>query len=484
MPPGVSTKLEPSATPLSRGGTTTTPTSATQATSPANQFGFLGSGLASAAAVNSMLAHLPFGARNTGMSPLGGVVGNGLAGGAGSFPLAMYSPQLPMASTSPSNGAGGMGANMGANMGLFNFPTVNTSGLMFPASQAPGMRNAQAALQQALNQQRHMLSRQQSQASPQHHHQAQQQQRLQQQQEQQQQAQRQQAQQQQALQTTAPDRSAAQSVFDSTPTPAGAVVTPSSTSGDAALTFTALGAETPQVDSPTLLAAIRTRARLPSDMMQRVHERNVLYLAHCVAHAITDPDFASSMVASVSPTASRKGGPVISGGAGTSSAASAEQALEVEGVKAGSSTPRSTVSDASGKPPLSSGRVSRRLCPCCSKMQKEARLKFFYGATVRICETCKQRFRRLVQSGAKPTDTLSARDRGLFFFMDAATVGKRARSSQSQNATASAAAELLELAALTPRSSASRASDGKRPAKRARVDAPSPAPAAPQGAGT
>ena len=249
------------------------------------------------------------------------------------------------------------------------------------------MRNAQAALQQALNQQRHMLSRQQSQASPQHHHQAQQQQRLQQQQEQQQQAQRQQAQQQQALQTTAPDRSAAQSVFDSAPTPAGAVVTPSSTSGDAALTFTALGAETPQVDSPTLLAAIRTRARLPSDMMQRVHERNVLYLAHCVAHAITDPDFASSMVASVSPTASRKGGPVISGGAGTSSAASADQALEVEGVKAGSSTPRSTVSDASGKPPLSSGRVSRRLCPCCSKMQKEARLKFFYGATVRICES-------------------------------------------------------------------------------------------------
>ena len=227
-----------------------------------------------------------------------------------------------------------------------------------------------------------MLSRQQSQASPQHHHQAQQQQRLQQQQEQQQQAQQQQAQ-----QTTAPDRSAAQSVFDSTPTPAGAVVAPCSTSGDAALTFTALGAETPQVDSPTLLAAIRTRARLPSDMMQRVHERNVLYLAHCVAHAITDPDFASSMVASVSPTASRKGGPVISGGAGTSSAASADQALEVEGVKAGSSTPRSTVSDASGKPPLSSGRVSRRLCPCCSKMQKEARLKFFYGATVRICES-------------------------------------------------------------------------------------------------
>lgn len=81
-----------------------------------------------------MLAHLPFGARNTGMSPLGGVVGNGLAGGAGSFPLAMYSPQLPMASTSPSNGAGGMGANMGANMGLFNFPTVNTSGLMFPGA--------------------------------------------------------------------------------------------------------------------------------------------------------------------------------------------------------------------------------------------------------------------------------------------------------------------------------------------------------------
>ena len=79
---------------------------------------------------------------------------------------------------------------------------------------------------------------------------------------------------------------------------------------------------------------------------------------------------------------------------------------------------------------------------------------------------CKQRFRRLVQSGATPSMQLSARDSGLFLFMDAATVGKRGRAA-FQSGAESAAQDLLGLAAVAADSSAAQAS-GPRTKRRRR----------------
>lgn len=148
--------------------------------------------------------------------------------------------------------------------------------------------------------------------------------------------------------------------------------------------------EVPGVDTPSLLAAIRARSSGVSDMQRRVHERNVLYLAQCVAYATTNHQFAADMANTVKVVgagskmaafADPAAGPVTNG----ASADHAERKARGNSASGAESTGNGTESGSQSGTPTSA--AGRHLCPCCSKMQKDARLKYFYGATVRVCES-------------------------------------------------------------------------------------------------